>query len=277
MTVATQRKRLDMMKCLVKELGADVNLAHTNSHAPLFRTLREENLDVMRYLVKELGADVNQADSAFKIGSCTALSQAIIDGNLALVQCLVGELGADVNLETDAGAPLVMAAMKKHQKIIKYLIKHGANTQATCAHGIPGHCDTAEIISRLCGGPAEQTAYLMAKTHCSNPGCDGAGLKKCTGCKHAGAVLWAAVPVGALAGAQNRVQGGCHTQSCKEASEMYHSARMRSRPPIIMFISTTLMHWTYNRSTFKLRTHFQYYSYLNERASLNFIRNVWSY
>jgi hypothetical protein len=28
----------------------------------------------------------------------------------------------------------------------------------------------------------EQTAYLEARTHCVNPGCDGAGLKKCAGC-----------------------------------------------------------------------------------------------
>jgi hypothetical protein len=32
---------------------------------------------------------------------------------------------------------------------------------------------------------AEQTAYLEAKTHCSNPGCSGAGIKRCPACKQA--------------------------------------------------------------------------------------------
>jgi hypothetical protein len=181
LTLATECKNLEMMKCLVRELGADVNLADKISYAPTFRALEDNNLDVARYLVKELGADVNQTDS----GSTTVLTQAIIDGDLASVQCLVGELGADVNLETDAGTPLRTATIRKHEKIVKYLIKHGANTQATCSHGIPGHSCTAEIMSRRFGGPAELTAYLEAKTHCSNPGCGGAGVKKCTGCKQA--------------------------------------------------------------------------------------------
>jgi ankyrin repeat protein len=185
LTSATMQKDLEVMKCLVKELGADVNLANTKAFAPLFRALRNNDVDVARYLVKELGADVNQADTAL-LGS-TALSQAILAGDIALVQCLVGELDADVNLELEigAGTPLMIAAINKHPKIVKYLIKQGANTQATCTHGIPGHYCTAVNMSRNLGGPAEQTAYLEAKTHCSNPGCDGAGRKKCTGCKQA--------------------------------------------------------------------------------------------
>jgi hypothetical protein len=31
----------------------------------------------------------------------------------------------------------------------------------------------------------EQPEYLVAKAHCSSPGCRGTGLKKCTGCKQA--------------------------------------------------------------------------------------------
>jgi hypothetical protein len=35
------------------------------------------------------------------------------------------------------------------------------------------------------GASAEQTAYLEAKTHCSNPGCSGAGIKRIPACKQA--------------------------------------------------------------------------------------------
>jgi hypothetical protein len=66
----------------------------------------------------------------------------------------------------------------KHDKIIRCLTKYGADTQATHHQG-----GTAVDVSRIYGAPAGQTAYLEAKAHCLNPGCDGAGLRKCQGCK----------------------------------------------------------------------------------------------
>jgi hypothetical protein len=44
---------------------------------------------------------------------------------------------------------------------------------------------TAADVSKWFDAPAALTEYLEAKQHCSNPGCSGAGLKKCTGCKQA--------------------------------------------------------------------------------------------
>jgi hypothetical protein len=44
---------------------------------------------------------------------------------------------------------------------------------------------TAADLSRVSGASAEQTAYLEAKTHCSNTGCSGAGIMKCTRCRQA--------------------------------------------------------------------------------------------
>jgi hypothetical protein len=44
---------------------------------------------------------------------------------------------------------------------------------------------TAAYLSKHAGASAEQTAYLLAKTHCSNTGCSGAGIMKCTRCKQA--------------------------------------------------------------------------------------------
>jgi hypothetical protein len=42
---------------------------------------------------------------------------------------------------------------------------------------------TAVDVSKAYGAPAEQTAYLEARTHCGNPGCSGARLKKCANYK----------------------------------------------------------------------------------------------
>jgi hypothetical protein len=79
--------------------------------------------------------------------------------------------------------------------------KHGADSQAS--HPQLG---TAADFSKEFGAPAEQTAYLEARTHCAKPGCSGTGLKKCGLPRHL--LLWQGVPGGALAGAQGRVQAG---------------------------------------------------------------------
>jgi hypothetical protein len=97
---------------------------------------------------------------------------------LSVVQCLVKECGADINQATDDDTtPLIAASSHKHTDVVVWLIKHGADAQASYKDG-----DTAADVSRDFGASAEQTAYLEARTHCANPGCDGAGLKKCAGC-----------------------------------------------------------------------------------------------
>jgi hypothetical protein len=71
-----------------------------------------------------------------------------------------------------------MAATKnKHAKIVRYLLKNGANVQAS-AHVF----GTAADVSKLYGAPEEQIVYLEARTHCAHIGCSGAGLKKCANC-----------------------------------------------------------------------------------------------
>jgi hypothetical protein len=73
-----------------------------------------------------------------------------------------------------------MASFNKHQEVVKWLVKAGVDTQAATLTNV-----TAVHLSKFAGASAEQTAYLEAKTHCSNVGCSGAGIMKCTGCKQA--------------------------------------------------------------------------------------------
>jgi hypothetical protein len=70
------------------------------------------------------------------------------------------------------------AAEAKHTEVVVWLTKHGADSQAS--HPQLG---TAADFLKASGAPAEQTAYLEARTHCAKPGCSGAGLKKCAGCR----------------------------------------------------------------------------------------------
>jgi ankyrin repeat protein len=162
------------VRCLVKEFGADVNQAMHNGCTPLYIAAQDGNESVVQCLVKEFGADVNQARN----NGATPLYMAAEHGRLAIVICLVKECGADINqARPDGVTPLMAASAHKHMEVVVWLIKHGANAQAsTSTFG------TAADLSIEQGAPAEQTDYLEARTHCANPGCDGAGLKKCAGC-----------------------------------------------------------------------------------------------
>jgi ankyrin repeat protein len=92
----------------------------------------------------------------------------------------VEDFGADVNKRNYNGnTTLMVASFSKHAKLVKWLLKHGADAQATKANF------SAADISRMGGTPIAQTECREAKAHCSNPGCSGAELKKCTGCKQA--------------------------------------------------------------------------------------------
>jgi hypothetical protein len=102
---------------------------------------------------------------------------------MAVLRCLVKELGADINRPGLHGAtPLMIASLDKRTHLVRWLIKEGADTQV----GTTKHAAfTAAVISRLQGASTEQTTYLEAKTHCSNPGCSGAGIKRSPACKQA--------------------------------------------------------------------------------------------
>jgi hypothetical protein len=133
---------------------------------------------MLQCLVKELGADVNQVEIAGR----TILSFAAQEGLFAMAKILVKDLGADINhINSKAGTtPLMIATASKHADVFKWLIKEGADLSTSSS--VFG---TAADISREFRASAEQTSYLEAKTHCSHPGCSGAGLLKCTGFKQA--------------------------------------------------------------------------------------------
>jgi hypothetical protein len=200
---------LEVLHCLVEKLSADVNLTctirgpdgHIRRNTALHRTVVNDgdevrgiptakptasscptNLEVVQYLVKVLGADVNVLKL---LDECkrTPLFIASQNGNLDIMRCLP-KLGAAINQADDMGngiafTPLMVAAFGNHTDVVKWLVKAGANTTSQSG------CGTAASISRRRDYSSEQTVYLVAKAHCSNPSCGGAGIKKCMGCKHA--------------------------------------------------------------------------------------------
>jgi hypothetical protein len=121
----------------------------------------------------ELSADVEKA----RLNGGTALCYAAHEGHLDEMRWLVREFGANINYCHDGETALMEAARSKHAALTKWMVKAGADPQAKNADN-----ETVADISQAVGASAEQTAYLEAKTHCANPGCGGAGTKKCQGC-----------------------------------------------------------------------------------------------
>ena len=135
--------------------------------------------DVLRCLIKDLGADVNGA----REDGYTPLLAASFAGQWHVVRCLVKEFGGDVNRPGKNGVTILMiASAEKNAEMVKWLVKAGADPQALSTGDAPL---TAAGVSQEINASAEQTAYLEAKSHCSSPGCGGAGLKKCPACKRA--------------------------------------------------------------------------------------------
>jgi hypothetical protein len=172
--IAAQMGHLAVVQHMVNNLAADVNQATLDGTTPLYIAAQRGHLDVVRCLVKELGADVNQAT----LDGTTPLYVAAQRGHLDVVRCLVKELGADVNQATKEGfTPSMIAADKKYENMLEFLRKYGARPQISAPT-----IGTAADRSKIVGAPAEQTAYLEARTHFANRGCTGAGVKKCAGC-----------------------------------------------------------------------------------------------
>jgi ankyrin repeat protein len=210
---AVKEGRLATVKCLVTEFGADVNQADTvDGRTPLMLAAYHEHLDVLSCLL-ELGADINKADNEGRTAlldsaalgrlamiSCLLKSRADVDqadiqgrpplfwaakhGHLAVVRCLLKH-EANVNHAAKLGpTPLMVASLGKHAEVVTWLIKAGADPQASIRIS-DGITRVAANLFRGVGASAEQTVYLEAKTHCSNTGCSGAGIKKCPACKQA--------------------------------------------------------------------------------------------
>jgi hypothetical protein len=111
----------DILRCLVKDLGTDVNRAtFEDGSTALSITAQLGNLAVMNFLLEELVADVNQA----KHNGATPLIIADRNSNLAVVRCLVKEFGADVSQSANDGTtPLYIASAIGHLDVVRYLVK----------------------------------------------------------------------------------------------------------------------------------------------------------
>jgi ankyrin repeat protein len=130
---AAQIGNLVLVQCLVKELGADVNQAGSSGATPSFIAAQNGHVDLLRCFVREHGAEVNQAAN----DGATPLSIATQIGNLDVVRLMVKELGVDINRGTrDGSTPLYIAAQNGHLTVVRCFVKElGADVNQAANDG----------------------------------------------------------------------------------------------------------------------------------------------
>jgi ankyrin repeat protein len=123
---------LALVKCLVKDLGADVNQAMNNGSLAVHLAARTGNLDLLRYLVEEFGPVINNATE----DGCTPLFIAGHKGHVTAVRYLK-KLGADINRAAIGGTtPFFIAAENGHASTVRYPAKYlGTSVDRTNAEG----------------------------------------------------------------------------------------------------------------------------------------------
>jgi serine/threonine-protein phosphatase 6 regulatory ankyrin repeat subunit B len=111
-----------MVQCLVTELGAVVDQRNDNGDTPLIAAAHEGNLETVRRL-HELQANINQRGR----GGYTALISAAKEGNLVMVRHLA-ELGAAVDIgDMNGDTALLFAAKRGNVGIVQCLIDFDAD------------------------------------------------------------------------------------------------------------------------------------------------------
>ncbi|MBL8374126.1 ankyrin repeat domain-containing protein [Accumulibacter sp.] len=126
--------------------GMDVNSVDATGNTLLMQSVQRDNMDFFDYLLKRRA----RLNTRNRNGE-TALSLAAYQGKLPFVQRLV-QAGADVNLY--GWPPLIYAAFNGHAAVVDYLLKKGAEINATTANGSTallfaarfGHIEVVEVL-----------------------------------------------------------------------------------------------------------------------------------
>jgi hypothetical protein len=133
---------IEVVCCVVKELGADVNQTDKRGYTPLGIAAYHGNVEMVRCLVTDLGADVNHADNR---ESHTPLMTAALRAHTNVLKVLA-ELGADSNLVEDGGLTASsLAAQDGLLDVVKVLKDLSIDVSQTGADGdAPSHAHTSK-------------------------------------------------------------------------------------------------------------------------------------
>ena len=125
LTIAAEKGHLAIVKLLLEEGGASVNLNSSYGVTPLIAAAAAGHREVADLLLKN-GADPTAKDDLGK----TALLHAMSSDDAKLTETLVKLNSRAINLpDNDGNTPLIYAAQKGHVNNIKVLLKYKANVK----------------------------------------------------------------------------------------------------------------------------------------------------
>ncbi|MDP0561758.1 MAG: ankyrin repeat domain-containing protein [Candidatus Endonucleobacter sp. (ex Gigantidas childressi)] len=114
----------EKVKCLVDDLGADINYTSSSQPSPLGTAIFMKNAIMVDYLI-EHGAKVNEF-SGFHNNKSKPLFMAVSQNNCSVIQCLIDHK-ALINEIVDGVSPLHLAVLNGDMDVIKCLCENGAD------------------------------------------------------------------------------------------------------------------------------------------------------
>ena len=147
LTAASANNHVAIVKFLIKNCNADVNLTDKQGDTSLIKACRNVSMSLSMYLLYEVtGLDINIANSVGNTAlhyavwciknDMTQLHEACADGDVTEVSSLVYDRGHNINVQNNAGyTPLHYACYNGHSDIVKILMSAGAKKKITTDGG----------------------------------------------------------------------------------------------------------------------------------------------
>jgi hypothetical protein len=187
--MAAQNARLEVVTYLAKECGADVSQAMHDGVTPLLISACQENMDVMRWLLIEGGAKMTESS---KCGD-TAWSLLKLEGRRRADDNQLSSLLQAMFLLGDAPLNFIAKLSPQHAEIC---IRGGQLWKQLPAYleqqrtSVVGHCSQPVVLQSLVVAYALLTSddtwtqrLRIWIDECSHSSRSGAGLLRCTACQ----------------------------------------------------------------------------------------------
>ena len=123
---ACESGNLNLVKWLVADLEADVNVVEVDGFSPLIIAASQGESEIVKYLVTKTTANVDLPD----VDGNNALHRAANVGNLDIVRILVENGSANLNMKSGRGrTALEIAQVKENTAVVLYLEAAGAGVK----------------------------------------------------------------------------------------------------------------------------------------------------
>ena len=163
LSIATHHGFLDVVKCLVAQLGADANQATDTDFSTFLKAIQHNHIAIARYLHQK-GADVNKPEDK---GS-TLVFWAAQEGETDRLELLVKELGVVPNQASNSGRmPVDAAGLRGHTRAVRKCVRVDARVGS-------------DLLERAAVQGDEGLGLWLREDHsCNAPDCPESASKSC--------------------------------------------------------------------------------------------------